>query len=322
MTEVTRSAHLSLVESLTIDGAAVAGQGPALHIPNPATGRPLGEVATATVEQAEQAVLAARSAFESGVWSGLTPAERSAALHRLADGLERRRAEMVATILSEAGSPIGIAEALQVDTPLRILRWNADAAARDRTVQLGPDFQVLPSVSYVGYRPVGVVAAIAAYNYPLHLALLKVGAALAAGCTVVLAPSVRTPFSTLLLGEIAREAGIPAGVLNVIVGDLEVNRLLTTHPEVDKVSFTGSDRVGSLVMAQAAESLKDITLELGGKSASIVMPGTDLDALVLPMHARYARNAGQGCASPTRLLVHADRVDEFLERSTAIWPQL
>lgn len=111
-------------------------------------------------------------------------------------------------------------------------------------------------------------------------------------------------------------------MLNVVVGDLEVNRMLTTHPEVDKVSFTGSDRVGALVMAQAAESLKGVTLELGGKSASIVMPGTDLESLVLPMHARYARNAGQGCASPTRLLVHTDQLDEFLERSTAVWPQL
>jgi aldehyde dehydrogenase (NAD+) len=322
VTAVSKPDSLALVTSLTIDGRSVPGRGPTLTVPNPATGQALGEVPLASAEQAGEAIGAARAAFDSGEWPQLAPSGRSAILHRLADEIERRRAELVATIVSECGSPVPLAEALQVDVPLRILRWNADAAARDRTVQLGPDFEVLPSVSYVAYRPVGVVTAIAAYNYPLHLALLKVGAALAAGCTVVLAPSLRTPFATLLLGEIGRDAGLPPGVLNVIVGDLEVSRLLTTHPDVDKVSFTGSAQVGAQVMAQAAQSLKGVTLELGGKSPSIVMPGTDLTSLVLPMHARYTRNAGQGCASPTRILVHESQFDEFVDRSREVWSEL
>jgi aldehyde dehydrogenase (NAD+)/betaine-aldehyde dehydrogenase len=322
MTEVTKPNSLSLVTAMTIDGKAVAGKGATLTVPNPATGQTLGELSMADLSQAEEAIRAARKAFDSGIWSGLSPAERSAGLHRLADALERRRSEMVATIVSEVGSPVPLAEMLQVDVPLRILRWNANAAAKDRTLQLGPDFEVLPSSSYVGYRPVGVVTAIAAYNYPLHLAMLKIGAALAAGCTVVASPSMRTPFATLLLGEIAREADLPDGVLNIIVGDLEVNKLLTTHEYVDKVSFTGSAQVGSIIMAQAAQSLKGVTLELGGKSPSIVMPDTDFTDLVYPMHARYTRNAGQGCASPTRILMHESRMDEFIDRSKAAWSQL
>jgi aldehyde dehydrogenase (NAD+) len=316
---ISRPSERVLETTMTIAGEAVLGAGPEIDVWNPATGTILGSVPTATIDQLETAITAARRAFDEGPWPRMSPRERSAAMHRIADGLERYRAELVAAIVDEAGTPVSTSEVLQFETPLRILRWNADAAALDRREQLGPDFEIQPSVSYIDYRPVGVVGAIAAYNYPLHLILLKIGGALAAGCTVVAAPSPRTPFATLLLGKIMREADLPPGVVNIVVGELDVSRTLTTHPSIDKVSFTGSAEVGRKVMSQAAQSLKDVVLELGGKSPNIILPGTDLTDLVAPVHMRYSRNAGQGCASPTRLLVHESQREEFVARSRQMW---
>ena len=317
---VNKPHTLRLAKDMLIGGKAVPGEGAPLEIWNPANGRVLDTCARASVKQVEAAIASAREAFDKGPWPNMSGEERSAAMHRLADQLEKRRDDMVAAIVSEVGTPVSTAELLQFDVPMRILRWNADAAARDRREQLGPDFEILPSVSYIDYRPVGVVGAIAAYNYPLHLVLLKIGGALAAGCTIVATPSMRTPFATLLLAECARAADLPPGVLNIVVADVEGCRMLTTHPSIDKVSFTGSAEVGKHVMAQAAASLKDIVLELGGKSPNIILPRADLSKLVAPVHARYSRNAGQGCASPTRLLVHESQIDEFKERSRQIWP--
>ncbi len=319
---VSRPTGLDFVKEMTIGGQAVLGDGPLIEVWNPATGQIMDTVAGASAQQVEAAIAAARRAFDDGPWPRMSGAERGAAMHRLADQLENYRDELITAIVSEAGTPVATSEVLQFEVPLRILRWNADAAARDRREQLGPDFEILPSVSYIDYRPVGVVGAIAAYNYPLHLIMLKIGGALAAGCTVVAAPSVRTPFTTLLLGKLIREAGIPDGVVNILVGDVDVSRTLTTHPSIDKVSFTGSAEIGRRVMAQAADSLKDVVLELGGKSPNIILPGTDLSALVAPVHMRYSRNAGQGCASPTRLLVHESQVEEFIERSGQMWPTM
>ena len=135
-------------------------------------------------------------------------------------------------------------------------------------------------------------------------------------------PSQRTPCATLLLAEAIRAADLPPGVVNIVVADMEGSRTLTTHPSIDKVSFTGSAEVGKHVMAQASASLKDVLLELGGKSPNIILPGTDLATLVAPIHMRYSRNAGQGCASPTRLLVHESQIAEFLERSVQMWPSM
>jgi aldehyde dehydrogenase (NAD+)/betaine-aldehyde dehydrogenase len=173
----------------------------------------------------------------------------------------------------------------------------------------------------VAYRPAGVTVGITAYNYPLMLAASKVGAAMAAGCTTVLLPSPRTPLTSLLLGEIALEAELPPGVLNVIVGGPDVGTILTSRHDVDRVSFTGSVEVGQAIMRQCVEHVTGVVLELGGKSPDIVLPEFVLDdESVLGIHARYLRNAGQGCASPTRLLVHQDMHDEFLEVTRRIFP--
>ena len=149
----------------------------------------------------------------------------------------------------------------------------------------------------MAYRPVGVVAAITGYNYPLNLGIFKWGAALAAGCTAVVLPSPRTPLTTLWLGDLTREAELPPGVLNFVIGGPEVGQHLSSHPGVDRVSFTGSDGVGVRIMQQAAAGLKGVTLELGGKSPNIVLEGVDVRSIAADVHLRWARNGGQGCAA-------------------------
>lgn len=298
---------------LTIDGRGVPGAGREIEAVNPATEDVTATVAAASVAQVDEAVAAARRAFPA--WAAAAPAERSAALHRLADLMERHSERLAAAIVNEVGTPIAFAEIMQVKLGISHLRWQAEAALVDRTVDLGEWPDPVPTRSEVAYRPVGVVACITGYNYPLNLAIFKFGAALAAGCTAVLLPSPRTPLTTLWLGELFREAEIPAGVINVVLGGPEVGQHLTSHPLVDRVSFTGSDAVGAKIMEQAAAGLKGVTLELGGKSPNILLPGVDAAGLAKDIHLRWARNGGQGCAALARLLVHESLVDEFLGAS-------
>ncbi len=306
---------------LTIGGGAVAPRGEQWDVYNPATEQVIATVAGATTGQVDAAVAAARAAFPG--WAALSGAQRRDHIHRLADVLERAADRLLPSIVNEVGTPVSLAAYLQVSMAVQDhLRWAADAATVDRTVHLGPWSAPAPTLSDVVYEPVGVVAAITGYNYPLNLAIFKFGAALAAGCTVVLLPSPRTPLTTLLLGELVREADLPPGVLNVIVGGVEVGQRLSGHPGVDRVSFTGSDGVGAQIMAQAAAGLKGVTLELGGKSPSIVLPGVDIADVAVQTHLRWSRNGGQGCAALARLLVHRDVYDEFLDASAAAFDQM
>jgi acyl-CoA reductase-like NAD-dependent aldehyde dehydrogenase len=299
---------------LLIGGRLVAGEGPQIEAVNPATEQVTATVPTATIDQVDAAVDAARRAFPA--WAEASPQERSAAISRLADVFEANVERLTASIVNEVGTPAAFAEVMQVRLGIVHLRWQAEAALVDRTVQLGPWHDPVLSYSEVAYRPAGVVACITGYNYPINLAVFKFGAALAAGCTTVLLPSPRTPLTTLWMGELFEEAGIPAGVINVLVGDgPSVGQHLTTHPGVDRVSFTGSDAVGARIMEQAARGLKGVTLELGGKSPNILLPGIDVAALARDIHLRWARNGGQGCAALARMLVHESLVDDFLTAS-------
>ncbi len=308
--------------SLTIDGQAVSGEEQTLAVFDPATEELVASVPGASLQQAELAIAAARSAFDDGPWGRMKGTERSLLLHRFADALEGQLDRLIATIVTEVGTPISLAETLQVRTPITHLRFYAEAAARIPVNELGAHFDPVPSASVVGRRPVGVVSAITAYNYPMVLAISKIGASLAAGCTTVLMPSPLTPLTTLLIGAAAREAQLPPGVLNVIAGGTPVARLLTESPLVDKISFTGSTSVGQQVMSQAAKGLKGVMLELGGKSPMILMPGIGLQPINLSVHLRYMRNAGQGCMSPTRLLVHRPQFEEFVELSKSAYDQV
>ncbi|WP_132992123.1 aldehyde dehydrogenase family protein [Gordonia zhaorongruii] len=307
--------------TLLIDGKDVEPAGASWDVYNPATEAVIGTVAGASSEQVDQAVSAARSAFPG--WAGLSGDERSAHIHRLADAFERAADRLLPSIVNEVGTPVSLAEYLQVKMAVdEHLRWAAEAAKTDRTLHLGEYDKPVPTMSDVVHDPVGVVAAITGYNYPLNLAVFKFGAALAAGCTVVLLPSPRTPLTTLLMAELVQESGLPAGVMNVIIGDVEVGRQLSSHRGVDKVSFTGSDGVGAKIMAQAAENLTGVTLELGGKSPSIVLEGVDVQKIAVEMHLRWSRNGGQGCAALARLLVHESLYDEFLEAGAAAFDQM
>lgn len=308
------------VRTLTIDNRQVPPEGASWPVYNPATEEVLATVSGATDAQVDQAVAAARTGFET--WSAMRPHDRAAAMHRLADALEARTDELLASIVNEVGTPVSLAEGLQVKLGLMHLRWQAEAAKEDRTVHLGGYDQPVPTMSDVTHFPVGVVAAITGYNYPLNLAVFKFGAALAAGCSVVLLPSPRTPLTTLLFGDLSRRADLPDGVFNVLVGDTGTGQYLTSHPGVDKVSFTGSDAVGAKIMEQAAANLNGVTLELGGKSASIVLPGCDVESLATETHLRWSRNGGQGCAALARLLVHESLYDRFLEASAEGFAQM
>ncbi|GAA2403829.1 aldehyde dehydrogenase family protein [Actinomadura vinacea] len=317
---MSRAAAVRADLRLLIDGQAVRGEGEPLHVVNPATEDECAVVAGASPEQVAAAVEAAAAAFGEGPWG--SPEERAGALERLADGIERRHRELVEAIVTEVGSPVALAESLQVAVPAAHLRHYAKLALEDRTERLPPDPGPPGSASIVAYRPVGVVAAIAAYNYPLLLAVHKLGAALAAGCTAVLLPSPRTPIATLLFGEAVRAAGLPAGVVNVLAGGAEAARALTEHPRVDKIAFTGSEAVGTQVMRQAAAGTRGVVLELGGKSAALIAPDADLAAVVPGIHFRYARNGGQACAAPTRLLVPESAWDDFAAISEAAYRDL
>lgn len=307
--------------TLLIGGEMEQPEGEVWDVFNPATEKVIATVCGASPDQVDAAVASARAAFP--MWAALTGDERSRHIHRFADVLEAAADRLLPSIVNEVGTPVALAEYLQVKMAVQEhLRWAAEAAKVDRTIHLGGYDKPHPTMSDVVHEPVGVVAAITGYNYPLNLAVFKFGAALAAGCTVVLLPSPRTPLTTLLLGDLIQEAGLPPGVMNVVIGGVDVGERLSTHRGVDRVSFTGSDAVGAKIMAQAAQNIVGVTLELGGKSASLVMPDVDVRDIAVDMHLRWSRNGGQGCAALARLLVHEAKYDEFLEAGAAAFDQM
>ena len=305
---------------LFIDGAWTDGESDSVvQVVNPATETVIGTAVQATDKDVVAAIESARKAFDEGPWPRMSARERSAALLRMADVLERRRAELVELNIREAGSVRMLAETLQVGIPLQHFR---DTAERVLT-SFAFEQPMLPTVGQglgqgvVLKEPAGVAALISAYNFPLFLNLFKVAPALAAGCTAVLKPAPTTPLEALVLGELAQEAGLPAGVLNIVTGDIEAGRELTTNPMVDLVSFTGSDTVGRLVANQASSTLKKVVLELGGKSANIVCDDADLSRVLPTVIQNMVTHAGQGCALLTRTLVHRSRYDELVGMAAA-----
>jgi acyl-CoA reductase-like NAD-dependent aldehyde dehydrogenase len=307
--------------TLLIGGRPTDPEGETWDVVNPATEEVIATVGGASAAQVDDAVAAARHAFPA--WAALSGEERARHIHRFADALEAAADRLLPSIVNEVGTPVSLAEYLQVKMAVQDhLRWAAEAAKVDRTIHLGGFDKPHPTESDVVHDPVGVVAAITGYNYPLNLAIFKFGAALAAGCTVVLLPSPRTPLTTLLLGDLIQESGLPPGVMNVIIGGIDVGQQLSSHPGVDRVSFTGSDGVGARIMAQAAQNLTGVTLELGGKSPSLVMPDVDVHKIAVEMHLRWSRNGGQGCAALARLLVHEDKYEEFLSAGASAFDQM
>jgi aldehyde dehydrogenase (NAD+) len=273
-----------------------------IEVINPATETVIGRVPAAGQQDVGAAVAAAMAAAEP--WAATPPERRAAHLAGLRDALAARRDEAARLITTELGAPLRLAERVHVDLPLAVLSSFVtlldDYAFEERTGN-----------SLVFAEPVGVVGAITPWNYPLHQAIAKIAAALAAGCPVVLKPAEDTPLIAYLLAEAADAAGLPPGVLNVISGTGPVaGEELVRHPDVAMVSFTGSTAVGQRVAELAAGAIKRVALELGGKSANIVLPGADLPTAVAKGVANAFLNGGQTCNAWTRLLVPTDRLDE------------
>jgi aldehyde dehydrogenase (NAD+) len=271
-----------------------------LEVINPATEETIGSVPQGSIADVDRAVAAARKAFVDGTWRRMPPRQRSDVLLRFMQTIADRKADLVDLIIAEAGAARWVAEGLQFDTGLKYAQWFAE-----RTASFPFQDPLPPQVSARGLgqgvilkEPVGVVAAITPFNFPLYLNLSKVVPALAAGNSVVLKPSPYTPMQAFVLGEFADAAGLPPGVLNVVTGDVAAGEHLTTHPEVDMISFTGSDFVGKKIMSQAAEGLKKILLELGGKSPNIIFAGADVKKFAQGAAAGFTIHAGQGCAQP------------------------
>jgi aldehyde dehydrogenase (NAD+) len=286
-----------------IDGRWVEpiGDG-SIDVIDPSTEDVIGTVPEGTVADAGHAVDAARAAFEA--WSQTTPSFRSEFLDRIADGLQARRDELARLIAGEVGMPLKLAGRIQVDNAIQHWRHSA-ALARSLAWEERVDH------SLVVREPVGVVAAITPWNFPLNQITLKVAAALAAGCTVVLKPSEVAPLNAFALAQVMEGCGLPAGVFNLITGfGPVVGEALARHPEVDMVSFTGSTRPGKRVMELAAHGVKRVALELGGKSAAIVLDDADFPAAVKATVSNCFLNSGQTCSAQTRLLVPEGRYDE------------
>jgi aldehyde dehydrogenase (NAD+) len=306
------------VSQQLIGGQLVDGVGDPLRLIDPATAEQYASVSLASAAQLDQAVAAARAASDAQEWSKIDGEDRAGLIHQACDVLWQHREELTQIVVTEVGCPVSTTRDQQVAGPIELLRWYAEAARRVHDRLLEPRLGRRRSASVVRYTPVGVVAAITAYNYPLALAINKLGSALATGNTMVLHPSPRAPASTLLLGELLKTTDIPDGVVNVIVGDADVARALTEHRLVDLVAFTGSVEVGALVMKQASSTIKRVVLELGGKSPAVLLPGTDLAEHLPALHQRWMRHAGQGCQCPTRHFVHRSQWADYVERSREI----
>jgi aldehyde dehydrogenase (NAD+) len=293
-------------DGMYIDGAwrSAAGRD-TIGVVNPVDEQVIGRVPAGTAEDVEAAVRAARAAFPA--WAATAPAERAAHLAALRDVLVARKDEIAETVTAELGSPLKFSQNVHAGTPIVVAGSYAELAATY-------PFEEKVGNSTVHQEPIGVVGAITPWNYPLHQIVAKVAPALAAGCTVVLKPAEDTPLVAQLFAEAVDEAGIPAGVFNLVTGLGPVaGQALAEHPDVDLVSFTGSTAVGRRIGATAGAAVKKVALELGGKSANVILPSADLAKAVNVGVANVMSNSGQTCSAWTRMLVHRDQYEEAVE---------
>lgn len=298
---------------LWIDGQWVDSDGgQRMSIENPVTGEKIAEVVDASRTDVDKAVSAAHTAFYDGRWSKLTPGERSLAIWKLADLLDARKEEFARLESENTGKPYEFVS-LGGDLPFSVdnLRFFA-AAARDTHGYTSGEY-AKGYTSMYRREPVGVVGQITPWNYPLLMAIWKIGPALAAGCTIVLKPAPGTPLTTLLLAELFEEAGIPSGVVNVVTGGNETGQALVEHPDVRLVSLTGSTGTGKKIMRTASDTLKRVHLELGGKAPFLVFDDMDIDALAGVAAFTSTVNTGQDCTAATRVYVESSRVNHATE---------
>ncbi|HUF51917.1 MAG TPA: aldehyde dehydrogenase family protein [Longimicrobiales bacterium] len=318
-------ATVALPERLSQDRLFIGGEwqdsasGGRIETQFPATGEVVAAVAEADASDVDRAVAAARAAFEDATWRRMDAADRATVLWRMSDIMEQRADALTRLEVIDNGKPIREAK-IDIRQSIDALRYYAGWATKLQgdTIPVRGNF-----LNYTLREPVGVVGAIIPWNFPLLMAVWKVAPALACGNTLVLKPAEQTPLSALELAAIARDAGLPPGVLNVVPGFGEsAGAALVRHADVDKIAFTGSTAVGKLIMRDAAESLKKVSLELGGKSPNIVLEDADLDAAARGALSGIFYNTGQCCTAGSRLLVHESVKDDLLARIVAKAKQL
>ena len=282
---------------------------------NPATGEEMAQVAQGEARDIELAVKAARNAFDKGPWRRMTAAHRARLMWKLADLLEANLEEFAMLESLDNGKPLTVARAADVPLAVELFRYMGGWTTKleGNTIPLSVPYT--PGAQYLAYtqrEPVGVVGQIIPWNFPLLMAAWKLGPALACGCGVVLKPAEQTPLTALRLGELIVEAGFPPGVVNIVPGYGEAGAALVAHPDVDKVTFTGSPAVGRQILRSAAGNLKRVTLELGGKSANIIFADADLAAAADSAPMAVFGNAGQDCCARSRILVQRAVLDQFM----------
>ena len=283
---------------------------------NASTEEAIGSVPEGVEADIDRAVAAARKAFDGSGWSDIAPAERAAAMLRFADAIEKRSATLAQTVTLQNGMPIALSQAFEGGFAVGMLRYYADLANSlpvedQRPSQLGKETRVRRS-------PIGVVGAIVPWNYPVVLAMSKIAPALAAGCTLVMKPSPNTVLDSYILAEAALEAGLPPGVINWVAADRTAGAHLVAHPDVDKVSFTGSTAAGRAIGRVCGELLRPVALELGGKSAAIVLDDVDLGAIMPSLQFVNFMNQGQTCVTCSRLRPPQSRYKEVVEAVAAM----
>ena len=286
---------------------------------DPSTGAAFGSAVLASTDDIDAGVAAARDSFDAGVWSGRPAAERAAVLRGAAAYLERLGADAVDLLTRELGCPRWFAERAHVPNPIRHLRYYADLIEREPLEEVRDDGT---NRSLVIREPVGVVGAITPWNGPLSSPAIKIGPALAMGCSVVLKPPPETPLTAYLLADAFAAAGLPEGVLSVLPGGRDIGAYLVRHPRVDKIAFTGSTAAGRQIMADCAARIARVTLELGGKSAAIVLDDADIAHVVRTVIPMAFTVNGQLCMAQSRILVPRRRQAEFADALTAAFAAL
>jgi acyl-CoA reductase-like NAD-dependent aldehyde dehydrogenase len=306
-----------MAAQMLIDGAWTDSlDGRTFESVDPATGEVLDLVPEGSAADVEAAVAAAAKAFESSEWAGMMPAARARLLWRIADLIEENADELARLETRDQGQPFAVSSTISVPNAIEHFRYYAGWATKLHGVTVPLS---IPGVDYRNRRePLGVCGLITPWNFPLMIAAWKLAPALVTGNTVVLKPAEQTPLSTLRLAELCMEAGVPAGVINVVTGGPEVGQAIVRHPQVAKISFTGSTEVGREIGSEAGRRLARVSLELGGKAPSIIAPDADIDAILEGNIMGGLLNCGQVCAAYTRFYVDRRRADEFAEKMAGI----
>lgn len=289
-------------------------QAPRRAVHDPATEQVIGDIPCSTAATVDAAVQAAKAAFANPTWAALPPIAREGLLHRLANLIDEHAGELAAIESLDNGKPIAFSSTVDVPLSAMWVRYMAGWPTKLTGRSIAPALQ--PGGSHHAYtlrQAVGVVAAIVPWNYPLVLALWKIAPALAAGCTVVLKPAEDTPYSAIRLAQLIEQAGFPPGVFNLVLGDGSTGQALVRHPDVAKISFTGSTATGKRLVAESAHNLKRLTLELGGKSPTLILPDADMATAIPGAAQAVFFNSGQVCFAGTRLFAPRKLMDQVLE---------